>query len=279
MENFKILICIALLLLCSGVSGQKLTLLWKSDTTLRVPESVLFDGKNNVLYVANINGKSDAKDGNGFISQVTTDGKIKNLHWIDGLDAPKGMALVKNILFVADLTAVAMIDIDKSSVTRKIEIEGAKFLNDVTAAENGDVYVSDSAMGKIFLIRDGRATLYFESPEFKRINGLLSLSNELYIADAGNGINYRLSKDRKLNKFAETAPGADGIALSGNNEYIVSSWGGEIYFVSSEGKSSRMLDTREQKLNSADIGYDKASKTVYVPTFFGNCVMAYQYSK
>jgi len=67
--------------------------------------------------------------------------------------------------------------------------------------------------------------------------------------------------------------------MVGKDQYIVSSWGGEVYFVDSTGKSTKMLDTREQKLNSADIDYEAKTKTVFIPTFYGNSVMAYQFSK
>jgi hypothetical protein len=121
--------------------------------------------------------------------------------------------------------------------------------------------------------------LYFESVDFKRINGLLALKDGLYVADAGNGKNYKLSSEKKLAPFAETAAGADGIVLTGKDEYIVSSWGGEIYFVDASGKSQKLIDTKEQKLNSADIDYDPRTKTLFVPTFFGNRVMAYDFKK
>jgi sugar lactone lactonase YvrE len=260
-------------------NAQKLTLSWTSDTLLRVPESVLFDKKANILYVSNIDGKSDAKDGKGFISRLGTDGKIIDLKWVDGLDAPKGMALVKNLLYVADLTAVAIIDIQKGALTQRIEIEGAQFLNDVAASPGGDVYVSDSALGRIHLIRDGKATLHFESADLKRVNGLLCLKDGLYVADAGNGIHYKLSGQKKLNKFSETSPGADGIVMTEKGDYIVSSWGGEIFFVSADGKSTKMLDTKDKKLNSADVDYDVKTRTLYVPTFFGNTVMAYTFAR
>jgi sugar lactone lactonase YvrE len=262
-----------------NVSAQKLTLSWTSDTLLRVPESVLFDKKANILYVSNIDGKSDAKDGKGFISRLGTDGKIIDLKWVDGLDAPKGMALVKNLLYVADLSAVAVIDIQTGTLSHRIEIEGAQFLNDVAASPGGDVYVSDSALGRIHLIRDGKAALHFESPELKRVNGLLCLKDGLYVADAGNGIHYKLSGKKQMTKFSETSQGADGIVVTEKGDYIVSSWGGEIFFVSSDGKSTKMLDTKDKKLNSADVDYDVKTRTLYVPTFFGNTVMAYTFSR
>ena len=82
-----------------------------------------------------------------------------------------------------------------------------------------------------------------------------------------------------MTRFSETSQGADGIVMIGKEGYIVSSWGGEVYFVDAAGKSQKMLDTKDQKLNSADIAYDSKSKTVYIPTFFGNSVMAYTFSK
>jgi hypothetical protein len=38
----------------------------------------------------------------------------------------------------------------------------------------------------------------------------------------------------------------------------------------------QLLDTREKKVNSADIGYDPVNQIVYVPTFFKNNVVAYK---
>ncbi len=266
-----------LMVACVVLSGhaQSLQLKWKSDTLLRVPESVYFDEKADILYVSNINGKSNEKDGNGFISQLSTDGKITNLKWATGLDAPKGMGASKGMLYVADLTRVVTIDLSTGKIANTFEIEGAQFLNDVTVDTNGDVYVSDSATGKIHLIKNGKAEIYFEGKDFKRLNGLLAEADGLYVADAGTGINYKLSKNRELTKYTETAQGADGIIVAGPKSYIVSSWGGEVYFVDENAKATKLLDTKEQKLNSADIDFNAKTKTLYVPTFYGNSVMAY----
>lgn len=265
---------IAACLVQSGFA-QSLQLKWKSDTLLRVPESVYFDQKTDILYVSNINGNSKEKDGNGFISQLSTDGKIVNLKWATGLDAPKGMGVSNGTLYVADLTRVVSIDMSNGKIIRVFEIEGAQFLNDVTTDTTGDVYISDSGTGKLHLISNGKAELYFEGKDFKRVNGLLAEADGLYVADAGSGINYKLSKSKELTKYTETAQGADGIVVAGPRSYIVSSWGGEIYFVDENAKATKLLDTKEQKLNSADIDYDAKTQTLYVPTFFGNMVMAY----
>jgi len=269
------------LFLTIASSAQTLTLLWKTDTLLRVPESVLLDVKRSVLYVSCIDGKSGEKDGKGSIAKVTTGGKIISAEWVTGLDAPKGMGLFKNNLYVADLSRVVTIDIGTGKITATINIEGATFLNDITVDSKGNVFVSDSDTGKIHKLSNGKAELYFESKDFKRINGLLARKGDLLVADAGNGSFYKLSGAKELTKLTVTSPEArnDGIVAVGKNEYIVSSWSGEVYFIDASGKSVKMLDTKAQKLNSADVDYDAKTKILFVPTFFGNSVMAYTFIK
>jgi hypothetical protein len=259
--------------------SQTLQLKWSTDTLLRVPESVLFDSKANLLYVSSIDGKSNEKDGKGFISKLSTDGKIITLEWATGLHAPKGMGMTKGKLYVADLTQVVVFDLTNGKKLAAIDVEGSEFLNDITVDSKGNVYTSDSAKGKIYKITDNKSEVYFESTDFKRINGLLALKDGLYVADGGNGKNYKLSVDKKLTQYAETAPGADGIVMVGKDEYIVSSWSGEVYYVDASGKSKKLLDTKEQKLNSADIDFDAKTNLVFVPTFYGNNVMAYEFKK
>lgn len=280
-RNLFTLLAMALLVAFgSHATAQKLTLKWKTDTLLRVPESVLFDAGKNVLYVACIDGKPDAKDGKGSIAKVSPNGKIEKLNWVTGLDAPKGMGVFKNNLYVSDISRVDVIDITTGKVTDKIEIEGAEFLNDITVDKKGDVYVSDSKINKIFVLKNKKPELYYENPEFKGTNGLLALADgSLYILDFGNGFNYKLSADKKLTKFSETSTGADGVVLAGKDEYLVSNWNGEVYYVGSDGKSQKLLDTKDQKISAADIEYDMKSKTLFVPTFFSNSVMGYSFSK
>lgn len=270
----------SLLCLCAiSLSAQTLTLKWTTEPSLRVPESVLLDTKNNVLYVSSIDGTPENKDGNGFISQVTTDGKIKNLKWATGLDAPKGMGLFKNNLYVADISKLVTIDISSGKITNTLDIEGATFLNDITVDKTGNVYVSDSNTGKIHIVKDGKAEVYFEGPEIKGVNGLLATSDGLYVVDFPTGANFKLSKDKKLTKFSATAEGADGVVPLGKDEYLVSSWHGEVAYVNAKGEAKKLLDTRNEKLSAADIEYDPKTKTLFIPTFNANTVMAYTFSK
>lgn len=263
-------------ILCSTLQAQKLELKWKTDTVLRVPESVLYDAERKVLYVANIDGKPDGKDGVGFISKIDPNGKIENLKWATGLDAPKGMGVSKGKLYVADISRVDVIDIATGKVTDKIEIAGAKFLNDITVDKNGRVFVSDTGTGKIFVLNGNKAELYFESVEFKGVNGLLAEGNEMYVVDFASGNNYILSADKNLKKIGMSSQGADGVVALTKGAHLVSSWHGEVYYVSSSGEAKKLLDTKDKKINAADIEYDAKTKMLFVPTFFANSVMAYE---
>lgn len=266
------------LLLFSGivVSAQKheLVKLWESDSALKVPESVLFDAANKVLYVTNIDGTDPwGKDGKGSIGKVGTDGKIIAAEWITGFDAPKGMALHNSILYVADLTTIVMVDVKKGRILKKIAVNGAEGLNDVSAAADGTIYVTDSKTKKLFKVKGGSAEIYLEN--LKGPNGVLVRGSDLYILDAGGA--YKVNADKSLTLLADGMEGGtDGIENIEGNDFIVSCWAGTIYYVNADGTKELLSDTRPQKANTADLGIDASRKIIYVPTFWKNSVIAYQ---
>jgi hypothetical protein len=272
----KIVMLVIVAAFFTVASAQKqLVKLWSTDTLLKVPESVLFDGKNNVLYVANIDGQPWANDGKGSIGKVGLDGKIIAVDWVSGLQAPKGMGLHKNKLYVADLTDLVVIDVTNGTIIERIAIEGAGGLNDVSADENGTIYVTDSRARRVYEVKDKKASILLDSSKLRGPNGILKHKGSLYVLDAGSM--YRMEKDGSLSKLAEGMEGGtDGIENVGGNDYIVSTWGGVVYYVNADGTKQVLLDGREQKINSADIGYDAAKRIVYIPTFWKNSVVAYE---
>lgn len=246
---------------------------WETDTLLKVPESVLYDAENKILYVSNIDGQPWEKDGKGSVGKVGLDGKIITVDWVSGLQAPKGLGLYKNNLYVADVDKVAVIDIKKGVITQTIPVEGAEGLNDLTVDKKGVLYVSDSKTKKVHRIENGQVTTWLEN--LKGPNGVLIDGNDLYVLDAGT-LN-KVEKDKSLTKLAEGMEGGtDGVEHVTGKDYIVSCWGGVVYYVNGNGTKQTLLDTREQKMNTADIGYDAKSRIVYVPTFFKNKIVAYE---
>jgi hypothetical protein len=273
----KKIIC-SLAFVCAGLmnaNAQKATVqrLWATDTILKVPESVLVDDKENCLWVSNIDGASNGKDGKGSISKLSKTGAPINLDWVTGLNAPKGLGKYKQELYVADLTELVVIDIKKGIIKNKIKVEGSVFLNDVTVNKNGAVFVSDSRTGKVHRIENGIVSIEVEN--LQGPNGLLSIEDPLLILDRGSLLS--VTPGGAISKIMDGMdPSTDGIERVAPNQYIISCWNGIVYFVAAGAQKITLFDTRSEKINSADIGYDAKNKIIYVPTFMKNSVVAYQ---
>ena len=265
----------AILFISSLLFAQhKLEKLWETDSVLKVPESVLFDGDNKILYAANIDGTDPwAKDGKGSVAKVGLDGKVIATEWISGLNAPKGMGLHKGKLYVADLNELVVIDIAGGKIEKRIVVTGAEGLNDVSVSKNGIVYVSDSKLKKIFVVKDGVTELLLDT--LKGPNGVLIRGDDFYLLDAGGM--YKMNKDKTLTKITDGMDGGtDGIENISGNDFIVSCWQGVVWYVKADGSKQQLLDSRPDKKNSADIGIDAKNKIVYVPTFWRNTIVAYR---
>lgn len=257
----------------SFAQERQLVKKWETDSLLKVPESVLYDADNKVLYVTNIDGQPWEKDNKGSVGKVGLDGSIITVDWVSGFQAPKGMALYKNNLYVADVDKVGVIDISNGTLSQTIPVEGALALNDITVDKKGVLYVSDSKNKKVHRIENGQVTLWLEN--LKGPNGVLVKGKDLYVLDAG-GL-YKVEKDKSLTKLADGMEGGtDGVEHVKGKEFVVSCWAGSIWYVNGDGTKQNLLDTREQKINTADIGYDAKNRIVYVPTFWKNKIVAYE---
>jgi hypothetical protein len=147
---------------------------------LAAPESILHDTVDDVYLISNINGEPDAVDDNGFISRVLPDGSLDPQNWIDGaddavtLDAPKGLAILDDVLYVADITVVRKFDRVTGESIGEVVIPGAAFLNDLTSSPLGFVYVSDTMTNAIHVIADDDSVSeLLTSPDLAGANGLM----------------------------------------------------------------------------------------------------------
>lgn len=222
-----------------------LTELWVTDG-FDGPESVIEAGDGTTLYVSNAGGDGGAKDANGVISIIGTDGTIIERTWVAGTDAmplhgPKGMALIGNSLVVTDIDHVVMIDVLAREITARIPIEGALFLNDAAAGPNGTVLVSDSRTSRIHMIENGVPSVWLEDARFGGINGLHLDGDRLLVTTMSAG--ELLSVDLTTKTITGLAAGmenADGIGLRSDGSYIISSWPGQLWHVV-EGEAPTLL--------------------------------------
>lgn len=242
---------------------------------LRTPESVLYheDSKGNFLLVSEIDGDPAVADGNGGIAKISIEGKMIDQDWVRGLNAPKGLAVHDNQLYVADISEIVVIDIKSGKIKQKIAVAGATFLNDVVVDYRGVIYVSDTRSSKVYRITDKKVDIFLD--DIEGANGLEIIGSNLVIG-AGPSL-WLANKQQSLFKMAEGfESNVDGIKMVSLGEFVVSCWEGLLYYVNADGSIEKILDARREKINMADLGFNNETRTLYVANFLKNSVTAYQ---
>ena len=274
MKKIAWLIALSIFTISVTFGQHKLVKKWETDTLFKVPESVLWDAKNQLFYVSNVDGKDSwGRDGKGSVGRMTKDGKIIDVEWVTGMDAPKGMGLHNGKLYVADFENIIKIDIASGKLEKKILVNGAIGLNDLTIDPSGTIFVSDSKGKRIFKVENERSSIFLDS--LKGPNGVLFHNGALYAVN-GDGL-YKVEKDRTMTTIATgiTNGNTDGLTAFGE-DFIVSIWQGSIWYVYKGGRTELLQDSREEKRNTADLWFDKETNLLYVPGFFTNTITAYE---
>lgn len=257
--------------------GFILTEMWRTDTLLKTCESVLYDNERNTLFVSCINGTPSDKNGTGFIARLTPEGSIEMLEWVTGLNAPKGMGVYGDRLYVTDIDELVVIDINQGSVIDKVPLEGASFLNDIDVDTDGTVYISDSDTGILWIYENGELSQWI-TEGLERPNGLFVEESRVLLASSGSSDLKVIDKSSGSFESVTSGIGAgDGLEFTGQEGYYVAtSWSGEIFLIHPDFSKETLLKTSDQEINSADIGFNTSEQMLYVPTFFDNRVVAYR---
>lgn len=259
---------------------------------IATPESVLYDAATDTYLVSNINGAPLDKDNNGYITELSPDGKVVNAKLIEGgknkvtLNAPKGSAIKDGVLYVADIDTVRMFDRKTGAPKGEVTLKGATFANDVALGGDGNLYVSDSGLNAKFegtgtdaiWVISGKkpaAKALIKSKDLHGPNGLLVTKDAIYTVTFG--ANELLTYDLKGKKVGEATKlpngGLDGIVMVGD-ELLITSWGGKAIY---RGKLGGEFKEAFGELEApADIGFDTKRNRVLVPRFQGNAVEAYE---
>ncbi|WP_394986145.1 ATP-binding protein [uncultured Helicobacter sp.] len=219
------------------------------------PESV-FVNKNEV-YVSNIGEKLDpmAKDNDGFISKLDKSGKVVELKWLTNLNAPKGMNVIGNTLYVVDIDTLKGFDIKSKKEVLNIPVSGAVFLNDIVVLDKNTILVSDTGTGiihKFDLAKKKYETFTKLDSAYAGPNGLLldTKKKALIVVgydpagkQKGSVVSIDL-KSKKATKITEPLGALDGVVMAKNGDLLVSDWGekmqGVIYRVDSKGGVSKI---------------------------------------
>lgn len=257
-------------------AGPRLVQVW-STGGLKVPESVLNDPTRKVLYVSCINGKPTEKNGKGFIARLSPAGKILTLEWAKGLNAPKGMGLAGDTLWVTDIDRLHAIDVKTGKVTKTIDVPAAKFLNDIAIGPKGRVFVSDMVTGKVHVRKGDKLPIFADLKPLQGANGMLLHDGHLRVGTK-TGIAQVSLEDGKATILVPVKGFGmiDGLKAYAKDAWLMSNWAGRTQLVRKDGTVTVLQDTTAQKIQSADFEYIAATKTLLIPTFFNNHVVAYR---
>ncbi|MDX8501255.1 ATP/GTP-binding protein [Mesorhizobium sp. VK4C] len=271
----KILIATALLAVTGVATAPAVQAgeIWRAGG-FEQPESALVDAANKRIVVSNIVGNPGDADGNGYLTLLSLDGKVVARHWVDGMDAPKGMAIAGGKLYAADITKVRVVDLASGKLVSTIDVPGAVFLNDMTADASGKVYVTDMLADTIYRIDGDKPELFVKDPVLASPNGIFADGDRLIVASWGRGIRPDFSTAEPGGLLAvdlagrkvTPLPGAqkfadlDGVIAIGGDIYATAYMTGTLYRYRAGGKPEIVATF---KPGSADIGTD--GKHIIVP--------------
>jgi sugar lactone lactonase YvrE len=258
------------------------------------PESVLYDAEQDVYFVSNINGDPLAADGNGYISRINAADRTVNARWIDGtagvtLNGPKGMAIVGDDLWVADINVVRRFNRKTGEPSPETPIPNSYFLNDVAAAADGTLYVSDSGfqagpdgfvptdMAAVYRIRNGVVEKIASGPALNQPNGLAIDGGAIWVITFGGSELYQIVDGNKT--AVQTLPqgSLDGLVRLDDGTFLISSWGANGIY---RGPAAGPFELALEGANApADIGFDSRRNLVLIPHLTENTVSLRPISK
>lgn len=198
-------------------------------------ESVATDGK--FIYAADIGKELNPtlKDADGQIIKLDKKGEILDANFVkEKLDAPKGLAINKGILFINDINRLLAVDLKSGTKLYEIDFsESTSFLNDIAVWDNNTLYVSATDKSKLYkvnLIDKSYSEIITDTTIFG-INGLFCYkkASRIYVNGFGNDnkpngvIGYINLKDNTFTRISNLEGYYDGIFIS-NDVLFVSNW-------------------------------------------------------
>ncbi len=266
---------------------------------LGLPETALFDARRGVFLISEIVGGPTTKDDNGRIIAVGLDGKRVPGEVVAGgtagatLNAPKGMLLEGDTLWVADIDAVRAFDRRTGAPIASFDLgaRGAVFLNDLARHPDGSLYVTDTGLrfddqgphhespDRVWRVRrNGDVSIALEGPSLGWLNGIAwdpAARHFAIVQLSGRSVLGWNPGDAKTRVIATGRGGFDGVEILKNGGLLVSSQEGEGLFLLRNGKETRLVSDLGPVGNHA---FDPRSRRAAVPRFDQNAVEIWELS-
>lgn len=248
------------------------------------PESIAIAGERVFISCIGNEMNPTEKDGDGVIIETNNKGEIvaENAFSSVKMDAPKGMAVLGDILYVADIDRIIGLNLKTGEKVSDIDLshERMRFLNDLAATPEGKLIASSTDTGQMLLVDPGTGTysLLKTSVPIPGPNGLVldKTAKTLYIAgysedDNGKGDGQLWSVDLSSGIAAPLCGEKgrfDGLALVGDLLYF-SDWDkdGQTGAIRTlDLKTKEIADvTRIPMKGVADFLIDRKTETIWIP--------------
>jgi sugar lactone lactonase YvrE len=264
---------------------------------LQGPESARYDKDLDVWFVSNVNGLPSAKDNNGYISRLRPDGTPYSVKFIEGgkkgvtLNAPKGLAINGDTLWVADIDAARAFNKRTGAVIANVNIRGrAKFLNGAAVGPDGAIYMTDTGIifgakgemshpgpDQVFRVRaNGDATAALTSPKLEGPNGITwdpRHKHFVIVSFAGKGIYSWAPGDKDVETLGNGPGQQDGVLVLPDGRIVATSWADSSLFVLENGQAKTVA---KGVASPADIDLDPKDSRIAVPQLMGNAVQFWE---
>jgi len=269
--------------------------------SMKTPESVRYDADLDAFFVSNINGNPSQKDGNGFIARIDAANTASVTMLAEGgksgvtLNAPKGMAIVGDTLWVADIDAMRAFDKRTGAAIATVDLRPlrAKFLNDVVIGPDGTVYVTDSGLqfdasgnmshpgpDQIFRIKGRTPSVAIKADSgLNGPNGIAwDAANARFVVGpfSGSAIFAWKEGDSTVTQIATGPGGYDGVEVLADGRILVTSWADSGVHAVSNGTVTKVVANVD---GAADIGIDTKRNVVAVPRFMAGRVEYFTISR
>jgi hypothetical protein len=252
------------------------------------PESVVYDEVWDRYLVSNVNGDPLARDGNGFISTLSPDGRVQELKWIEAgrggvkLDAPKGLAIANGKLYVADISVVRVFDLKTGAPRDEVAVRGSTSLSGIAASPAGRVYVTDAGppTGRldgvgteaVYVLEGRRAKLIAKGDTLSRPDAIAWTPKGLVVSSFGANEIYRLDDKGKRHDVTTTPKGGLAGVVAVGDSLLVTSWQDAAIYRGTLGGHFEVAFADQRA--PGDLGFDSRRSRVLVPHFTDNSVEA-----
>ncbi len=260
-----------------------------AEVGLQGPRAVIYDPVDDVYLVSNVAGGPLDEDENGFVSRVSPDGEVLALQWSppvgsgDTMDAPKGMAIRGDTLFITDIGCVHLANRLSGGIIETRCLDDVTSLSGIDVAPEGSLFLTDGgyslvdgevvpsstdAVYRLTFRGDQRGATLARGPDLNHPTGVAVGSRGIFVTSAGGDLFRFTGTGERTSILASDGQAYEGVVfVSGGGFAYSSSTSSAVYLVDGTGAVTPLASGVDRP---GDLGFDSSRNRVLVPLFDEN---------